>query len=196
MRAKGWIAYGARTAKGDWDLFVCRPDGSQARQLTKTPEFNEGSPQWSRDGRRLLYRRVKRDEKFDNNRHGEQGELVVSNSDGTNPQVLGAEGEFPWASWSPDGKHIASLSIKGIAIVDVATRQVLRKFDRKGFFQQLTWSPDGRWLVGVANAYGTGWSIARMAVATGAASAINRVDCCTPDWFPDSQSVIFSWRPP
>jgi Tol biopolymer transport system component len=196
VRAKGWIAYGARTGKGDWDLFVCRPDGSQARQLTKTPEFNEGSPQWSRDGRRLLYRRIKRGDNFDNNRHGEQGELVVANSDGTNPQVLGAEGEFPWASWSPDGKQIASLSIKGIAIVDVATRQVLRKLERKGFFQQLTWSPDGRWLVGVANAYGTGWSIARMAVATGAASAINRVDCCTPDWFPDSQSVIFSWRPP
>ncbi len=35
-----------------------------------------------------------------------------------------------------------------------------------------------------------------MNVATGEASAVHRVDCCTPDWFPDSQHVIFSWRPP
>ena len=27
VRGKGWIAYGARSAKGDWDLFLCRPDG-------------------------------------------------------------------------------------------------------------------------------------------------------------------------
>jgi Tol biopolymer transport system component len=196
VRGQGWIVYGARSERGDWDLFACRPDGSALHPLTRTPDFNEITPQVSRDGRRLLYRRVKRSEKPDNNRHGEQGELVVANSDGTNPQVLGGEGEFPWASWSTDGRQIASLSIRGIAIIDVASKQVVRRLERKGFFQQLTWSPDGQWLVGVANSYGTGWSIARMNVATGAAEAVNRVDCCTPDWFPDSRSVIFSWRPP
>ena len=35
-----------------------------------------------------------------------------------------------------------------------------------------------------------------MDAATGVASAVNRVDCCTPDWFPDSKNLIFSWRPP
>jgi Tol biopolymer transport system component len=35
-----------------------------------------------------------------------------------------------------------------------------------------------------------------MDVSTGEISAVNRVDCCTPDWFPDSQNLIFSWRPP
>src|SRR5258708_1131713 len=35
-----------------------------------------------------------------------------------------------------------------------------------------------------------------METAGGAASAVNRVDCCTPDWFPDSKNLIFSWRPP
>ncbi len=196
VRSLGWIVYGARTAEGDWDLFACRPDGSAVHPLSRTPDFSESSPQISRDGRRMLYRRVKRDEKFDNNRHGEQGQLFVAQSDGTNPEPLGQEGEFPWASWSPDGTQVATLSIKGIAFIDLATRQVVRKLERKGFFQQVTWSPDGQWLVGVANAYGTGWSVARMNVGTGAAEAVNRVDCCTPDWFPDSRSVIFSWRPP
>lgn len=196
VRSTGWIAYGARSAQGDWDLFVCRPDGSENRPLTRTAEFNEFSPQFSRDGSKLLYRRIPRDETIDNNQHGVQGELVVSGSDGGAPVALGAPGEFPWASWNPDGARIASLSIKGIHLIDLATREVARSFPRQGFFQQLVWSPDGQWLVGVANAYGASWSIARMNVETGEAAAVNRIDCCTPDWFPDSKRIIFSWRPP
>ena len=195
VHGQGWIAFSARSEKGDWDIFLCRPDGSHLRNITQTPEYNEFSPQFSRDGRRLLYRRIPRNEAIDNNHHGTQGELVFANSDGTDPKTFGGTGQYPWASWGPDGKQIACLSIKGISFVDVATRQVVRRLDRKGFFQQLTWSPDGKWLCGVANAYGTSWSIARMDAATGTGNAVNRVNCCTPDWFPDSRSVIFSWRP-
>jgi len=194
--AKGWIVYASRSEKGDWDLFVCRPDGSAVRNITATADYNEFSPQFSRDGRQLLYRRMARNEKIDNNDHGTQGELVIANSDGTEPRVFGPEGDYPWASWSPDGKQIACLSIKGISIVDIASRQAVRTLERKGFFQQMTWSPDGQWLVGVANSFGTGWSIARIELATGSVNAVNRVDCCTPDWFGDSQQIIFSWRPP
>jgi Tol biopolymer transport system component len=196
VQNKGWIAYGARTSRGDWDLYLCRPDGSQKRSLTATPAFNEFVPQFSRDGRRILYRRIPASEKIDNNRYGQQGELVLAQSDGSRAEVLGRPGELPWASWSPDGRQIACLSIAGISLVDLETRKVVRSMPRKGFFQQLTWSPDGAWLVGVANSYGTGWSIARLAVATGEATPVNTVDCCTPDWFPDSKQVIFSWRAP
>ncbi|MCI0537258.1 MAG: hypothetical protein L0Z50_18750 [Verrucomicrobiales bacterium] len=195
VRGKGWIVFPARSEEGDWDLFLMRPDGSQRRALTRTPEWNESAPQFSRDGTRLLYRRLKRGETIDGNRYGEQGALVVANSDGTGERVLGAEGELPWASWSPDGQEIATLSVKGVAFVDLASRQVRRTLPRRGLYQQLTWSPDGKWLCGVANSFGTGWSVARMNVATGEASAISRVDCCTPDWFPDSKGVVFSWRP-
>jgi Tol biopolymer transport system component len=196
VRSKGWIVYAARSEKGDWDLFTCRPDGSSARNLTRSPDFNEAAPQLSRDGRKLLYRRLPPGEVIDGNRYGEQGELVIANSDGTEAHVFGKPGEYPWASWSPDGKQLACLSIKGISLIDIASHQLVRTLERKGFFQQLTWSPDGRWLSGVANSYGTGWSIARMEIASGAASAVNRVDCCTPDWFPDSKNLVFSWRPP
>ncbi len=196
VRHKGWIAFGARSKAGDWDLFACRPDGSDVRALTSTPEFNEFSPQFSRDGRKLLYRRVPREETIDNNRHGEQGQLVLANADGSSPTVLGKAGELTWASFNPEATCIASLSIKGVSIIDLATLQVIRTLPRQGFFQQMTWSPDGKWLVGVANSFGASWSIARMDLAGGEATAVNRVDCCTPDWFPDSKEVIFSWRPP
>ncbi|MGD0745159.1 MAG: hypothetical protein ABSA45_08380 [Verrucomicrobiota bacterium] len=196
VRAKGWIIYGARSSQGDWDLFTSRPDGSAAHPLTRTPEYNEFAPQVSRDGRKLLYRRLPRAESISGNHYGEQGELMVANRDGSEPRALGKAGELPWASWSPDGQQVACLELKGISFVELASGRVLRTLPRQGFFQQITWSPDGQWLLGVANDYGTGWSIARMNLASGEATAVNRVDCCTPDWFPDSRSVIFSWRPP
>lgn len=196
VHEKGWICFGARASEGDWDLFVFRPDGSDLRSVTRTSTYNEFAPQFSRDGRQLLYRRVPRTENIDGNRYGEQGELVIAASDGREPKSIGKAGDFPWATWSPDASQIACLSIKGISLIDVGTRKVVRTLERKGIYQQLTWSADGQWLVGVANSFGTGWSIARLNLASGVASAINRVDCCTPDWFPDAQNVVFSWRPP
>ena len=44
VRQKGWIAFGARSPAGDWDLYACRPDGSDLRTLTSTPDFNEFAP--------------------------------------------------------------------------------------------------------------------------------------------------------
>jgi Tol biopolymer transport system component len=196
VRGKGWIVFCARAEAGDWDLFLCRPDGSDLHNVTRTPQYNEAAPQFSRDGRRLLYRRLPRNETISGNRYGEQGQLVFANSDGTGAQVYGESGQYPWPSWSPDGKQIACLSIKGVSFVDIAGKQVVRTLERQGFFQQLTWSPDGQWLSGVANSFGTGWSVARMNAGTGVVNAVSRVDCCTPDWFPDGQQIIFSNRPP
>src|SRR5438876_5813994 len=99
VRGKGWIVFAARSEQGDWDLFLMRPDGSQRRALTRTPEWNEAAPQFSRDGTRLLYRRLKRDEAISGNRYGEQGALIAANGDGTDARLLGAEGELPWASY-------------------------------------------------------------------------------------------------
>ena len=73
-------------------------------------------------------------EPVDENHYGAQGELVLAGSDGSNPTVLGQGGEYPWASWSPDGKQVACLSIKGITIVDVVTRQVVRKLPSTRLF--------------------------------------------------------------
>ena len=194
VRNLGWIAFGARTEKGDWDLFAMRPDGSQRRNLTNTPDYNEAAPRFSPDGRRLMYRRLKRGKNIDGNRYGVQGELVIANADGSNPVVYGGEGEYPWPSWGPDGTRIACLAPKGIFFVDLATRKVVRTLDRKGIFQQLSWSPDGKWLAGVANV-GEVWTIVRMNAATGEINPVHEYQNCTPHWFPDSRRLAFSYRP-
>ncbi len=190
----GWIAFGARSEKGDWDLYIMRPDGSGRRNLTNTPQYNEAAPRFSPDGRQLLFRRLRRDQTIDGNRYGAQGQLVIAASDGTRAEAIGGEGEYPWASWGPDGRHIACLSPKGISIVDLATRKTLRMLDRKGIFQQLSWSPDGRWFAGVANV-GEVWTIVRMNAETGELNAVHEYQNCTPHWFADSQRLLFSYRP-
>ncbi len=192
----GWIVYAARSPAGDYDLYRCRPDGSAPAALTRTPEYNEVWPQFAPDGSRMLYRQLARSEAVDGNRHGAQGRPVLARGDGRDPQPLGGEGELPWARWSPDGRQVVCLSVRGFDFIDLESRRIVRHLPRHGFFQQPAWSPDGRWLLGVANSFGSSWSVAGMDAESGRAWPISTVDCCTPDWFPDSRQVIYSWRSP
>ncbi len=54
-----WIVFGRkppRTANGR-QLWLARPDGSEAKALTDEPLIHHGLPQWSGDGRFILYQR-------------------------------------------------------------------------------------------------------------------------------------------
>jgi Tol biopolymer transport system component len=195
VHRKGWIVFSALTEHADWDLFLMRPDGSQRRNISNTPDFNEMGGRFSPDGKKLLFRRIPKQTKINHDVWGAQGELIIANADGTGADAYGQTGEFPWASWSPDGKQLACLTKSGIEICDFATKKVLRKFDRKGIYQQLFWSPDGQWLTGTANHYGESWTVVRMNAASGEVNAVSKFQNCTPDWFPDSKRLIYSSRP-
>jgi Tol biopolymer transport system component len=213
VRTKGWIMYGGMTSKGDMDLFLMRPDGSERRNVTNTPEYHEGAPRFSPDGRRVIYRRYSVNKPVHYNRWGFQGQVFMANADGSEPVAMGQEGELPWACWSPDGKQLSCLTMKGIEIIDLATRQVVRRLPRKGIYQQLYWSPDGKWFCGVSNAFGEEWTVVRMNVETGEINSVRkfqegghhtpgiagqelpRGSECTPDWFPDSKHILFSHHP-
>src|SRR4051812_3983832 len=195
VHAKGWIVYSAWAEPGNWDLFLSRPDGSNQRNITNTTEFHEMGGRFSPDGRRILYRRMPKEVKVPNDKWGAMGNLVIANSDGSNPVEYGKPGDFPWASWSPDGKQVACLTVGGIEIWDLATKQIVRKLDRKGIYQQLFWSPDGAWLTGPANHYGEKWTVIRLNAITGEVNPVAKYQNCTPDWFPDSKRLVFSSRP-
>jgi Tol biopolymer transport system component len=195
VHAKGWIVYSAQTERGDWDLFLMRPDGSEQRNISATSAFSELGGRFSPDGKKLLYRRIPKDSRINHDVWGAMGELIVANADGTGANVYGKAGEFPWASWSPDAKQLACLTKTGIEICDFATKKVLRKLERKGIYEQLFWSPDGQWLTGTANHYGESWTVVRMNATTGEVNPVARFQNCTPDWFPDSKRLIYSSRP-
>lgn len=37
VRPLGWVAYSARSPKGDWEIYAMRPDGTDVRNLTNSP---------------------------------------------------------------------------------------------------------------------------------------------------------------
>lgn len=195
IKAKGWILFCARGDNGTWDLFASRPDGSERSNITNTAEYEEAGPMVSRDGRKLLYRRLKKGGTINHDLWGFQGELIVANADGTNPTPFGGESEFSWASWSPDGTQILCLTRKEIQMIDMSTRRIVRTLPRKGIYQQLFWSPDGNWFTGTGNHKGEQWCVVRMNAETGEVNPIITFQSCTPDWCPDSQRIVFSSRP-
>ncbi len=196
VAAKGWIAYSARSKNGSWDLFVSRPDGTSRRVLTDTPDFEEAAPRWSLDGRQLLYRRIAKGTEINHDLWGFQGQLIIANADGSDPVIMGDDQQLPWASWSPDATQLICLNRKGIDIVDIATKNVIRSMPRKGIYQQLFWSADGKWLTGTGNIAGKSWKVVRMNAETGELNPVDAGQSCTPDWCSDSKRVIYSSRPP
>ena len=191
VRCKGWIIYSARTGKGDWDLFLMRPDGSDRRNITNTLRFNEAAARFSPDGQKILYYRMPKNVVVDNNKYGIY-DLVIADSNGANPVVWG--NDYNWASWGPDGKRLACLSIKGIQIIDLSTKKTIKELNRRGIVQQLIWSPDGKWFVGTANGLGQYWNIGRINSITSEINVVSETDRynCTPDWLADSQHIVYS----
>ena len=194
IKPLGLLIYSARSENGTWDIFTSRPDGSGAKNITNTPDFEEAAPRLRNDGKKMLYRRLAKGTVINHDRWGFQGELICANPDGTDRKILGKDGDYPWASWSPDGSEIICLNLKGIQFIDLAKLTVTRRMPRKGIYQQLFLSPDGAWFCGVANTLGM-WTVVRMSAETGELNAVQKFQNCTPDWFPDSEHIIYSSRP-
>jgi hypothetical protein len=196
---KGWLLYAAVSKAGDYDLFLARPDGTEARNLTRTPDFSEFGGRFSPDGKRMIYRRRPRGEPVNHDLWGAMGVPVIAQADGSNPKIMGQDGDWPWASWSPDGGQVACLykRLGKIRLLDLTTGQAVRELPRQGIFQQMFWSPDGRSLCGTANLGGQDWNIVSIDLTSGNSTLLTRNLCCTPDWFQrDSSRVIYSSRIP
>lgn len=195
VRDRGWIAFSARSGNGTWDVFLSRPDGSQRRNITNTPDSEEAAPLFSQDGEKVLYRRLPKGTTIDHDLWGFLGQLVVANADGTGSVAVGEDRQYAWASWSPDAKQVLCLTRKEIQLVDIVTKKIVRTLPRGGIYQQLFWSPDGKWFTGTANHAGAMWCVVRMNADTGELNPISKFQSCTPDWAPDSKRIIYSCRP-
>ena len=183
---------------GQADLYLMRPDGSQMRNITHTPDTHEFFVRFSADGKKIMFRRLRKSKDINHDSVGTQGELVFAASDGSNPVAFGKYGEYPWATWSPDTRQIACLyNNEGvIRFFDAETKQKIREMPNHGIFQQMYWSPDGKKLCGTAKVKGASWSIIALDLETQQTTVLSQYFNCTPNWFKDSGGVVNSRRNP
>src|ERR1017187_275497 len=85
----------------NWEIFVMNADGSEAVNLTKTPDANEHYPQISPDGRKICFS-VDEGEGRDAVRS-----LYVMDINGKNRKKLTDHAREPF--WSPDSKLVGFL---------------------------------------------------------------------------------------
>jgi Tol biopolymer transport system component len=192
---KGWLVFSARTEKGDFDLFIARPDGSGLRNITNNPPYDDYGGRFSPDGKKLLFRCLKKGTSVNHVDWGHLGTLVIANADGSNPEDQGKENEYPWASWSPDGSRIACLYRREgkIRIFDLQTRKLVRESPNQGIFRQVQWSSDGERFCGTANVAGGAWNIGAIEIKAGKFTQVSRGVSCTPDWFQsDPMRILYS----
>jgi Lysyl oxidase/WD40-like Beta Propeller Repeat len=130
------LAYVARAAGGQQDLYVEDADGRNRARLTRTPG-SEASGVWSPDGRRLVVERA--------------GRLHVIGADGRGERLL-TTGSEP--DWSPRSKRIAFVARRDgsddLFAVEENGRGFCRLTTSPAVESEPAWSPDGRRIAFVA----------------------------------------------
>jgi Tol biopolymer transport system component len=147
---------------GKTRLYVVQPDGRGLRALTRptATQDNDSQPDWSPDGRRIVFRRF-----VDVGLPEERARLFVVRADGSGLRDLtratcsaSCLGDAEPA-WSPDGKRIAFVRtigpppparprVVGIFVMDADGTHVRQLTQRRGTFRKEdhapSWSPDGK----------------------------------------------------
>ena len=169
-------------------VYTMGPDGSRPHRLSARNYF-EGDPNWSRDGRRLV---------FMSGRQARSGITV------TDPVTLADKTltSGPWfdtdPAWSPDGKQLAfarspSRSVSDIYRMNASGGQVRNLTRGRGLNWDPTWSPDGKRIAFVRfEAFGAQiWVMSangkKQRAVTSTGSWNNH-----PSWSPDGSRIVYS----
>lgn len=113
------IAFARPSASGpSYALWLISPDGTNERQLTEPPHFDDRryatdfQPEWSPDGRRIAFSRLYLDRSL---RPGlAVADIYAIRPDGTGLRRLTRQaGRHDWPAWSPDAKRIAFVTTLG-----------------------------------------------------------------------------------
>jgi Tol biopolymer transport system component len=192
--ARGW----GTVPRGPYtQLYVRERNGAEHPVFSSRSATADYFPRWSPDGRRIAFTRA--------NPGGEASPLpnnaavYVVNANGTGLRALTPASGFGFATWSPDGRHIAfnGPAAGGIFVLytmDVqARRPVMHAIMRKDAYQP-RWSPDGMWIAFTSTRDGGGWQVYithpdgrgqhRLTFAPGHEDKF-------PSWSPDARSIVF-----
>jgi Tol biopolymer transport system component len=181
---------------GNWELYRMNADGSEATNLTRTPQVDEMYPHVSPDGSKLCF--VAETGAGDRRRR----DVYTMNLDGTGRTKVADNAREP--CWRPDGKAIAYLkgefseftvtdyATKGLFIYDLQTRTHRQHPNQELYhLYNICWSPDGNWFVATVHA-GMGYDHAILAIqANGPRVFQLPIPGCRPDLSADGRHIAW-----
>lgn len=133
-----------------YDIFILDPLGPVFTKLTDTPTASEWVPDWSLDGRKIV---------FSSDRDGDS-EVYVMNVDGSGlAQLTKNSGYDGRPKWSPDGSQLAFETDRDgdwdiyIMNADGSNPRAVTVNAKSSDWME-SWSPDGQWLVYASNSDG------------------------------------------
>ena len=183
--------------RGNWELFLMNADGSNATNITRTPDVDEMYPHVSPDGTKVCFVTDEKRAKI------KVRNVYYMNIDGTGRVKVADYARGP--CWSPDGKTIAYLQ-------DEYDRYTTRPYGTNGlFFYDLAtarheqhpnkdllhiynncWSPESKWFVASAfGGMGLGQAIVAFESQGDAMFDLTTygVKGCRPDLSPDGGTI-------
>ncbi len=181
---------------GNWELYLMNADGSNAVNLTNTPDIDELYPKASPDGSQICFLadEGKGDAKSRN--------LYVMKIDGSDRKKICDNAREP--CWKADGKEIAFLkgefdtynvqdfASKGIFMYDLSTGQTREHVNKKiHHLYTLNWAPDGKWFVATVHG-GMGFKHGILALEANGDGVFDLgLGGCRPDLSPDGKKVAW-----
>lgn len=165
-------------------------DGSQPRDISHSPDSDEGFPTWSPDGKVIA---------FTSRRDG-NNEIYVTNADGSQPKRLTNNPADDFApAYSPDGSQIAFVSdrdnttgIYSVYVMNTDGTHVTRLTKAPGNDYMPSWSPDGKQIVFRSTVEGS----SDIYIINIDGSGLKKLtedqgDNWSPAWSPDGKLIAF-----
>ncbi len=181
----------------NWEIFVANADGSQAVNLTSTPQVHEHYPQVAPDGNRICFS-VDSGEGRDAKRS-----LWVMDVDGKQRRKLVDSAREPF--WSPDSRRIGFLPQEypkfnvmdyyttGMSFYDLGSGKTTPHVNSTNLFHLYNpgYSKNGKWIVATVHA-GMGVGHAILLIEAEGTKIINlNIPGCRPSFSPDGRQLAW-----
>lgn len=161
------------------EVWLVNPDGSNARKIA-----DGGFPSWSADGRTLY---------FHSRRTWQLMALRTDDAQAQPKPLLEVRAYYP--AVSPEGTHVAYGQGKSLAVVEIATKKIVRTWPTPGWTGHLAaWSPDGRSIAFGSYGGDPGNGLWVLDLRTGRARLALRGPYTMPCWSADGKRLACDWR--